>query len=214
MSDTRDLWYDWLGFNTWLFKQINSLSDLPLYSSLIKTVTIFGEKKYLPFMIGLIGIFAIVSIIDRMVTKKGGMRNYIFTWISIFLLLGAGFLASHFTIDYINEHYSYPRPYVTIPASQVILLEMPAAADSYHSFPSVHSVIITIIVFALWPVLNLTFRWIGIFLIFFVAWSRIALGVNYPMDVISGFTIAMMEMLIIRYILYSIIRGIRRVVKV
>lgn len=214
MSNARDLWYDWLGLNTWLFKQINSLSDLPIYSSLIKTITIFGEKKYLSIMIGLIGIFAIVSIIDRMVTKKGGMRNYIFTWISIFLLLGAGFTASHFTIDYIKNHYSYARPYVSLPASQVILLETPTAEDTYNSFPSRHSFIITILVFSLWPALNLTFRWIGIFLIFFVAWSRVALGMNFPMDVVSGFTLAMMQMLIIRYVLYSIIRGIRRVVKV
>jgi len=213
MSNMRDLWYDWLGMNTWLFKQINSLSDIPLYASLMKFVTIFGDKKFLPIILGGIGIFVIASIITRYVMKKGGTRNYIFLCFNIFLMLGAGLAAIHYTGDYINKNYSYPRPYIAL-QGEAHQLEAQPAADAYHSFPSMHAAIITILIFALWPAMSANFRWGGVFLIFFVCLSRVSLGVHYPMDVISGFVIAMLYMLIIRYILYSIISAIRGVLKV
>ncbi len=128
-------------------------------------------------------------------------------------MLGSGLLASNYTIDYINKHYSYPRPYIDL-QGQVRQMEAQPAEEAYHSFPSSHVLIITILVFSLWPAMSENFRWGGVFLIFFVALSRVSLGVHYPMDVISGFVIAMLYMLIIRYILYSTIRQIRGVLKI
>jgi membrane-associated phospholipid phosphatase len=213
MSNMRDLWYDWLGMNTWLFKQINSLSEIPMYASLMKFVTIFGDKKILPIILVGIVIFAVASTITRYVMKKGGNTNYIFLWFNIFLMLGTGLLASHHMENYINKHYSYPRPYIAL-QKEAHQLEAQPAEDAYHSFPSWHAAIITILVFALWPVMSANFRWGGVFLIFFVCLSRVSLGVNYPMDVISGFTIALILMLIIRYILFSLISTIRHALKV
>ncbi len=213
MSNMRDLWYDWLGMNTWLFKQINSLSDISMYASLMKLVTIFGDKKFLPVIIVAIAIFSLASTIARYVTKKGGNRNYIFMWFNIFILLGSGFLAGNYIIDYTKKHSYYPRPYIAL-QGEVRQLEAQPADEAYHSFPSGHAIIITILVFALWPAMSENFRWAGVFLIFFVAWSRVALGVHYPMDVISGFVLAIIQMSIIRYILFSIIRSIRGILKV
>ena len=214
MSNIRDLWYDWIGINTWLFKQINSLSDLPVYSTIIKIISALGDKKLLPFMLGAIIIFAVASVIVRITIKKGGNKNYIFTWFTIALMIASGLYATNYTTDYIKSHGSYPRPYVTLHANEVRLLETLPEEEAYRSFPSDSIIIITILVFALWPIMSENFRWAGILLIFFVGWSRIAMGVHYPMDVISGFAIAFIEMMFIRYILYGIIRSIRLALKI
>lgn len=213
MSNMRDLWYDWLGLNTWLFQQINSLSDLPAYGPLMKTVTIFGDRNMLPFTLSAIGVFAITSIVAHIVLKKGGNRNYLVMWITIGLMLSLGLLSGIKTIDHIKTTTAYPRPYVALPQGEVRQLEA-RPNDAYQSFPSEHAAIITILVFALWSVLNETFRWIGVLLVFFVSWSRMALGVNFPMDVISGFVIALSIMILIRYVLYGIIRTIRLALKI
>lgn len=214
MSNIRDLWYDWLGINTWLFKQINSLSDIPVYSSLMKFITVFGDKKLLPYILGAVVVFAISSFIVRITIKKGGNRNYLFMWFTIFLMIGAGLFANNHTINYIQNNASYPRPYLLIPTNEIKLLEIQPAEEAYHSFPSNHVAIITILVFALWPIAGEKTRWGGILFIFGVAWSRIAMGVHFPMDVISGFAIPFIQMSLIRYILYGIIRTIRHVLKI
>lgn len=214
MSNMRDLWYDWLGLNTWLFKSINSLSDLPAYGPLMKTVTLFGDRNMLPFTISAIGIFAITSIVSHIILGKGGNRNYLFVWFNIMLMLSIGLSLGIKTIDHIKTTAGYPRPYVALPQGEVKLLEERSHDDDYRSFPSGHAAIITILVFALWPVLNETFRWIGVLLVFFVCWSRMALGVHFPMDVISGFTIAYVIMTITHYFLYGIMRTIRLALKI
>lgn len=204
MSNMRDLWYDWLGVNTWLFKKINELSDIPVYSSLMKFVTVFGDKKLLPYIVAMIAIFFIISFIARVFTKKGGNNTYLFLWVNIFLVMGAGLFAVNHTISYIKNQSAYPRPYVVLPAKSIIQLEFQPAEDANRSFPSGHVAIITILVMALWPVLSENFRWGGILLIFGVAWSRMALGVHFPMDVLSGFFITFIEIKIISFIIYRI----------
>jgi membrane-associated phospholipid phosphatase len=214
MSNIKDLWYDWLGLNTFLFKKINSLSDLPAYGPLMKTVTIFGDRHMLPLFLSAIAIFAFTSIVMRIVLDKGGTRNYLFIWITITLMLSSGLFAGLKTIDYLKSATDYPRPYVALAKGEVRQLEERPVEDAYRSFPSGHAALITILVFSLWAVLNETFRWIGVLLVFAVSWSRIALGVHFPMDVISGFAIALIIMMIIRYVLYGIMRTIRLALKI
>ncbi len=209
MSNFRDLWYDWLGLNTWLFKKINALSDIPFYSGLMKFITVFGDKKLLPYMLGAIVIFAVVSIAVRITLKKGGTRQHLFMWLGIFLMLGAGLYATNYTTNYIKTHASYPRPYALLSPSEVNLLEVLPVEEANYSFPSGHVAIITILVFSLWPLMGENFRWAGIWLTFIVAWSRVAVGVHFPMDVISAFVMTFVQMLIIRYIIFNIIRTIR-----
>lgn len=213
MSNMRDLWYDWIGVNTWLFKQINSLSDLPVYSTIIKLISALGDKKLLPFMLGAIILFAVASVIVRITIKKGGNKNYIFTWFTIALMIASGLYATNYTTNYIKSNDSYPRPSVLL-GKEVILLEAVPKDEEYKSFPSDSVIIITILVFSLWPIMSENFRWAGILLIFAISWSRVAIGVHFPMDVISGFAIAFIEMIFIRYILYGIIRSIRLALKI
>ncbi len=208
MSNLSDLWYDWLGLNTWLFKKINSLSDVPIYSGIMKLVSILGSERLLPYYIGTIAIFAIFTLIMRIVTEKGGNKYYTIMWVNIFIMLGAGFFSLQHTFNYTKHHFSFPRPYAALPSGSVIQLEGQYPQEANQSFPSKHVAIITLLVIALWPALNENCRWGGIGLIISMAWSRMAMGVHFPMDVISGFFIMLIEMLLLRYIIYGITRRI------
>lgn len=203
MSNLRDLWYDWLGANTWLFKQINSLSDVPIYKSIMKAVSALGSERLLPYYLGAIVAYFILSLLMRLATRKGSVRYYIIMWLNIFLVMGAGLFSAKYSIDYLKHNFAYPRPYVAL-AGKVIQLEGQYAEEANQSFPSKHVAIITLIVIALWPALSENFRWGGIGAIIAMSWSRMAVGVHFPMDVISGFFIIFIEMMLIRYVIYGI----------
>lgn len=215
MSNFRDLWYDWLGLNTWLFKQVNSIGGIPVYDALMKGITKLGDEKLLPFYLVGIAAFAVILFIVRSVTNKGGNKHYILVWINIFTIMGSGLVSSYYLADYIKRTAYFPRPYVAladdVKTGVVKVLEPQPAERAYQSFPSMHVMLVSILVISIWPLLNEHLRWGAIWLVFAIAWSRMAVGVHYPMDVLSGFFIALITMLIIRTIVGTIMRLILRV---
>lgn len=64
-----------------------------------------------------------------------------------------------------------------------------AMQDGY-GFPSSHTATITIIMLVLWPSLSTTLRYVSVITIFLVGWSRIFLGVHFPLDIVGGFACA------------------------
>ena len=74
-----------------------------------------------------------------------------------------------------------PRPYETIP--DAVLRQHPALGTS---FPSSHTAVTIAVIVAVLPFLPTPARIIGIGFAVLVAWSRVYLGVHYPLDVIAG----------------------------
>ena len=178
-----------------------------IYSELMKLITNFGDRHLLPYVVAVIVIYALTTII----MNKDNSKHYILVWFNVFVVLGASMFVSIYITDYLKEYVAYPRPYAVLPAGEVIQLEGQYEEQARKSFPSGHAAFITVLVVSLWPILNEWLRWVGLLLTVGVCWSRIALGVHFPMDVLSGFVISLVIVILIRMILfkaYSIINGI------
>jgi len=63
-----------------------------------------------------------------------------------------------------------------------------ASQDGY-GFPSGHVATLTAVVLVLWPYLNWQLKVAGVLLMVLVGWSRIYLGVHFPLDVVGGFAL-------------------------
>jgi undecaprenyl-diphosphatase len=74
-----------------------------------------------------------------------------------------------------------PRPYEVVAGA--VLRQQPAHGTS---FPSSHTAVTVAVVIALVPFLPRALAWVAIAYAVLVGWSRIYLGVHYPLDILGG----------------------------
>jgi len=204
MNLDKKLVYDWMGTNEWLFKEINSFSGDPLYNSFMVFLTNLGDYRNFHFVMSALLIIAIFEYLSRKILKRGGAEASLRIWLGVFLVLVGSHVASQLTAKHIKEDFQYPRPYVTVEGTK-LLVPRRGAEDDYRSFPSGHATHITVIVVSLWPILVGRAPIIGALLIFGVCWSRVAVGMHYPADIVGGFLIGFIVVLLIRWTLYTLL---------
>ena len=74
-----------------------------------------------------------------------------------------------------------PRPYEVVAGA--VLRQQPAHGTS---FPSSHTAITIAVVIALVPFLPRALAWVAVGYAVLVGWSRVYLGVHYPLDILGG----------------------------
>jgi len=202
----KAIWYDWNGGNVWLFKLINGINGGNYYDLAMRQITMLGDKKILPYLLAVVAAYALTNWIYKIIAKKGGSKHYAIMWISCAIVFAASFACTYITTNTLKNHFAYPRPYVALASNEVHLLVSPTEENGNQSFPSGHVTIIATLIFAIWPLLGEGFRVFGAATIFAVAWSRIALGVHFPVDVLASFFICLIEVYFVRGILHSVWR--------
>jgi len=198
----KEVWYDWGGANEWLFQQINAIHG-DTYDAAMILLSRIADRHNFPYYIGGLAVFALLSFMVRKLASQGGAYHILVAWVGVFLLLGAGFVANYVIIGVMKDYFAYPRPYIAL--GNVRVLELRDASDNFHSFPSGHVAFITMMVVGLWPVLSKNMKWLGAAVIFGVCWSRIALGVHFPADVVASFLIFLPLMVVVRALIYWIL---------
>lgn len=196
----KAFWYDWDGANEFIFKLINSLQG-DVYDVLMLLLSRIADHHNFPYYMAILVVFVLVTLIVRWMQARGGIKQTFIIWFGIFLVLSAGYVVQGVAIQQLKENYSYSRPYVTL-HNDIRQLEQRASEDDNRSFPSGHAAFITLMVVGMWPILSGVAAWIGVVLIFGVMWSRIALGVHYPADVVGGFFLSLFIVLFLRAIIY------------
>jgi membrane-associated phospholipid phosphatase len=197
--------YDWYGYNQQLFKTINHLYVSPAYDSGMLFLTyVFDADNYPYFMMALMA-YAMISAVYRRLRGIGDHKGkrYLARWTGVLVVLAVAFVAMGLTVKNMKSDFAYPRPYVALPSDDVRLLEKHAGAKNDHrSFPSGHAAFITLLIAGLWPVLSRDIRLLGVLLVSAVCWSRLAVGAHFPADVLAGFLIALIIVLIVRRFVY------------
>jgi membrane-associated phospholipid phosphatase len=107
-------------------------------------------------------------------------------------------------VHFCKDFFHFPRPFAILPEVN-ILDNVRAAEDPHVSFPSGHSAFVMLMAAGMWPVLNgfgRVFNGLGVL---WVGFSRIALGVHFPADVVWSMLISLIVVLVIRAVVRKIL---------
>lgn len=96
---------------------------------------------------------------------------------------------------YLFEHIvQRGRPEALIEAQEFSL----RASQTGYGFPSGHMGVMTAVALTLWPYLSVPLRVAVVILTVSVGWSRIYLGVHFPLDIVSGFLVGVLVVTVIK----------------
>lgn len=230
LASAKEVFYDWMGGNVWLFKHINAIRG-DFYDLLMLLITRLGDRHLFFECLGAIAAVFLLWGLARRFMHKAGNKQYFVQRVCVLFLLLVGFGVNTVVIYAIKNYAALPRPYIAlktisapapepgshgVPVTQpesvkVNVLEVLAPEKDYESFPSGHVAFISMMVLSLWGVLNHTGRVIGGWLIVLVAWSRVSLGVHFPADALWAFVITFFVISLVRWALYKFFRSVLRI---
>ena len=96
---------------------------------------------------------------------------------------------------FLKAYFYMPRPFIYLPAERVKQLDI---ETDFSSFPSGHTCFAMLMVVGLWPVLGRVGKIIAVIYLFTIAFSRIALGVHFPADVVISMILSLVSVCIVR----------------
>lgn len=207
IGSAKENLYDWHGHNEALFFALNGGMG-EWHNKAAEYITLIGNYKLFPFYVIALLAIAILSIIVKKASGRAGIKGMMRQWFGVFSVLILAFGAMGITVKTLKNEMSYERPYAKFQntGKKVVVLERQPGFKATQSFPSGHSAFTAFMATALWPILPLLLRWIAVPLVFAVGWSRVALGVHFPADVVWGLLIGFIATLLVRWIVYAIYR--------
>ena len=166
--------YEWLneffwGMDSSIFRAVNEIANhCPWINGVARFISYFGDHGY--FFIAL----TIVLLLFRKTRKIG-------------LVLAFGLLFNHVLNNMILKNLiARPRPYNQVDEFRLMWQTHSSAFEKSFSFPSGHTSMAALVGGGLFVMLNKKYSWAFLLIPLLMGWSRIALFVHYPSDVLFG----------------------------
>lgn len=166
--------YEWINETFWgmdagIFRAVNEMANnMPWINKIARFISYFGDHGY--FFI----LLTVVLLVFRKTRKIG-------------LVMAFGLLFNHiFNNMFLKELIARPRPYNSVLEFRLMWEAHSSAFEKSLSFPSGHTSMAALIGGALFIMLNKKYSWVFLLIPLLMGWSRIALFVHYPSDVLAG----------------------------
>jgi membrane-associated phospholipid phosphatase len=192
--------YDWEGLNLTLFHAVNNLHGTT-YDHIMLLGTALAGRQLFPVYLAILVLLSLHA--SKRKPQIAQYCDYRALWSNIILVFIGAYLADCVFLAWTKYYFHYPRPFVFLPADTMRTLgsEPQDKTQFYASFPSGHAAFAMLIAASLWPALNRTGKAIFALFVIWACWSRIALGVHFPVDALSGSLSSLLIVLAVRVII-------------
>ncbi len=163
------LWYDWGGLNHRLFLWINHAGSGWTWDHLAAWGALAGDHRHYPLWAALALALAL-------------KRPALLSPRAVLCLLVA-YLVDALFVGSIKAWLDMPRPLMVLGPAAVHVIGPPLL---WRSFPSGHSAFAFSVMASLSPGAHWALRGLLVVFALWVAWSRIAVGAHFPVDVLGG----------------------------
>ncbi|MDX1924774.1 MAG: phosphatase PAP2 family protein [Rickettsiaceae bacterium] len=176
--------YDFCGYNSELFHSLNSLFSGHLTQKFLKFFTLFFEIENFA-----IYYIAALSFIWFKFLKKQKSKEQFFDIYNYMVNIGLIYALTGIVYTLLKFGVGMKRPYCNESANSFTTIIDTESQRCFNSFPSSHTAISILCVYALWPFMNLWQKWLSLIAVLVVCASRVALAMHYPSDIIYSIAI-------------------------
>jgi len=193
----KQIFYDWGGFNVKLFHMVNGIDGGPFYDKLMLLGTFLAERHNFPIYLLIFIGFGLASLARH--RRSDFYPAYRGLWVNVVFVFVIGFLLDWAFLDWAKHYFHFPRPYMALTPDTMRTIGNPMAPNQqYLSFPSGHASFAALIAASLWPALRQPEKMLAFLFVIWVCMSRLALGVHFPMDLLTGAFTALLIVLMVR----------------
>lgn len=189
----KEILYDWGGLNVGLFHLINDTRADWLDQFMLVGSQLGEHTSFAPFL-GLLMLAALFAVPYAWAKQPGNAETITYLWLSVVAVFTFGYLLDAAVLSWLKPFLDFPRPPLALGATHVHVV---GELKLHHSFPSGHSSFAMLVCAAFWP-LGRVWRIGGMFFLIWVGLSRISLGAHFPADVLAGFLLSLIVVLIVR----------------
>jgi tRNA threonylcarbamoyl adenosine modification protein YjeE len=201
----KEIFYDWLGYNAKIFHFLNHEGNIGLLPKTLSYLSFFFniENFAIYYVIGCLVFMTriyssplirgsqesceILGSSPKSSLEENNKKTY-----NLLIFIGICYAIFGLTYAAIKFSINFPRPYCSIsPELFQTILDL-SHERCLSSFPSSHSGLALIVTILAWSYLGVVSRIFAVVTTALVAWSRIALAMHYPADILYSYMIVIL----------------------
>jgi membrane-associated phospholipid phosphatase len=189
----KEIIYDWGGLNVALFHAINGTHS-GFIDSFMQLGTALGGHSNFSLYLSLLVVTAFVALARMPVQEAVIQQKIALRWLAVITVFSIGYVVDGWLISALKPMLDFPRPPLALPDGSVHVV---GDAELHHSLPSGHASFAMLVVASMWPLFKRWWKVAGIFFVLWVGISRISLGAHFPADVMAGFLLSLIVVMLV-----------------
>lgn len=193
----KEILYNWNGANTAIFYAVNGIKGGELYEKTMLFGTMLADHHNFPFYFLFFVAIALFHVRRMPYSKR---HAYLWAWGGVLTVFLISYAIDGVVVKTLKTFFAFPRPFEALPKGSVHLIgPMMDVSKHFESFPSGHASFAMLLVASLWPILHKIGKGMGVLFILWAGMSRLALGVHFPMDIVTGYVTCLLVVLVVRW---------------